>query len=111
MSKSMILNPRMSEKTYALSESLNTYVFNVPKEANRFSVADAVTSQYGVKVIKVRIANIPGKSKKSYKKRGRALPIHRNGISKAFVTLAEGDKLSIFANVEAENQTTVKDTK
>lgn len=112
MSKSMILSPRMSEKAYALSESLNTFVFDVPADANKLSIADAVVAQYGVKVINVRIANVPGKSKKSYKKRGRTLAIHRNDISKAYVTLAKGDKLPFFAEtLEAEAKAEVKESK
>lgn len=115
MSKTMILSPRMSEKAYALSESLNTFVFDVPKEANKLTVADAIMSQYGVKVVNVRIANIPGKSKKSYKKRGRTLSVHRNDISKAYVTLAKGDKLPFFAEAneaaEAESKAAKKEAK
>lgn len=102
MSKSMIVTPRVSEKVYGLSESLNTYVFDVPKSANKHMVADAVVAQYEVSVTKVRIANIPGKSKKSYKKRGRTIAAKRNDIRKAYVTLAEGNKLPFFAEAEAE---------
>lgn len=111
MSKSMFITPRMSEKTYATAEVLNTYVFDVPGSANKQSVAEAVEAQFNVGVINVRIANIAGKAKKSYKKRGRAMAINRNDISKAYVTLKDGDKLPIFAAVEAENQKPAKETK
>ena len=102
MSKSMLITPRMSEKTYAVSELLNTYVFDVPKNANKHSVARAIEAQYGVKVADVRITNIGGKAKKSYQRRSRALDIKRSDISKAYVTLKDGDKLPIFANLEQE---------
>ena len=102
MSKSLIIIPRVSEKAYGLSESLNTYVFDVPAGANKYMVADAVTSQYGVKVTKVQITNIPGKTKKSYKKRGRTTDVKRSDLSKAYVTLAEGDKLPFFASSESD---------
>ncbi len=103
MSNTMLISPRMSEKTYAVSEALNVYVFDVPASANKQSVGEAVATQFGVKVKSVRIANIAGKSKRSYKKRGRALAITRNDVSKAYVTLEEGQKLPIFAAVEAES--------
>lgn len=111
MSNTLLVTPRMSEKTYAVSELLNTYVFNVPAGANKQSVAEAVASQFKVTVENVRIANIGGKSKKSYKKRGRALPIKRNNISKAYVTLKDGDKLPFFASAEAEAEKPAKETK
>lgn len=111
MSKTMIISPRISEKTFATSEALNVYVFDVPAGANKQSVASAVTDQFGVTVLAVRIANIAGKSKKSYKKRGRALSIHRNDISKAYVTLKDGDKLPFFAAAEAEAASETKEKK
>lgn len=110
MSKSVLVIPRMSEKTYAVSEALNTYVFNVPHGANKHSVARAVETQYKVSVTNVRVANIAGKAKQNYKKRGRTLIVKRNNISKAYVTLKEGDKLPIFAGVN-EAETPAKETK
>lgn len=102
MSKIVALKPRQSEKTYALSESANTYVFDVPRELNKLTIASAVAGQFGVKVTNVRIASVPGKVKRSYRKRGRNVSTQRNNIRKAYVTLAEGDKLPIFQAVEEE---------
>ena len=97
MSKNILLRPRMSEKTYGLSEASNTYVFDIHSGVNKHSVADAVAVQYEVTVTNVRITNIPGKAKKAYRKRGRNVTGKRNDISKAYVTLKEGDSLPIFA--------------
>ena len=71
MSKSLVLKPRMSEKTYGLSKVQNTYVFDVDKSANKLQVAAAVTAQYGVKVVDVNIVIAKGKVKQTYKKRSR----------------------------------------
>ena len=101
MSKSLVLKPRLSEKSYGLSEKENTYVFDIPARANRYDVMKAVTSQYEVGVEAVRIAKTASKSKRSYKRRGRVS--HRGekaAIRKAYVTIAEGSKLPLFADVE-----------
>jgi len=101
--KSIAVKPRLSEKTYALSEERNTYVFEVPIGTNKHTVKAAVTSQFGVSVTNVRIASIPGKNKRVYRKRGRSVHTSvRSGLRKAFVTLADGDKLPIFADSSSE---------
>ena len=46
----IVLKPRMSEKAYALSQSENTFVFDVPLNANKATVTDAVTKQFKVTV-------------------------------------------------------------
>lgn len=101
MSKSLSLKPRMSEKTYALSESQNIYVFEVTPGVNKLSIAQAVAAQFEVGVTSVRIAKTPAKTKRSYRRAGRVA--HKgttSSITKAYVTLKEGDKLPIFAAVE-----------
>jgi large subunit ribosomal protein L23 len=104
MSKTMPLKPRLSEKTYGLSEALNVYTFEVPADATKLTVAAAVKAQYEVTPTKVRIAAVAGKSKRTYKKSTRSTVTGtKSGIRKAYVTLKEGDKLPIFAAVEEAN--------
>ena len=99
--KLLALKPRLSEKAYALSEQRNTYIFDVPADANKFDVASAVASQYQVSVMDVKVAGVPGKAVRSYRNRGRkSISAKRSDIRKAYVTLKEGDKLPIFAAVE-----------
>jgi large subunit ribosomal protein L23 len=99
--KSLALKPRISEKAYVLSEAGNTYIFDIPKDANKFDIATAVASQFSVEVTNVRIAGVPGKATRAYRNRGRkSLSSKRSDIRKAYVTLKEGDKLPIFAAVE-----------
>jgi ribosomal protein L23 len=97
----MSLKPRISEKAYALSEAGNTYVFDVPSDANKHSIAKAVAAQYEVKVTNVRISGVPGKAVRSYRKSGRkSINGQRSDIRKAYVTLSQDDKLPIFAAPE-----------
>lgn len=95
------LKPRVSEKSYAISEKLNVYIFDVPAATNKFDIADAVKSQFDVTVTGVRIAGVPGKAVRAYRKGGRkSISAKRSDLRKAYVTLKEGDKLPIFAAVE-----------
>lgn len=99
--KVITLKPRVSEKSYGLSELTNTYMFDIPTTANNLSVAGAIEAQYGVSVKSVRISNIPGKVKRAYRRRGRSVnSVKRSNVRKAYVTLAEGDVLPIFAAAE-----------
>lgn len=108
--KSIVLKPRFSEKTYALSQERNTYVFEVPANANKHDVKAAVAAQFEVSVTNVRLTNIAGKAKRAYRKRGRSTSATRSGVSKAYVTLAEGNTLPIFA-VEEEVKADKKESK
>lgn len=111
MSKTMILRPRVSEKSYAQSQLKNTYVFDVPVDANRVNVAAAVTVQYEVTVTDVNILNVKGKAKRTVRKGGRAVAGRTSDFKKAYVTLKEGDSLPIFAALEEPAPTEKKGKK
>ena len=100
MDKSMTLKPRVSEKSYALSQVMNVYVMQVPSDANRLTVANAVSAQFGVNVTKVNITNLKGKSKRTVRKGGKQSFGKRPDVKKAYVTLKKGDTIAIFANEE-----------
>jgi len=104
--KDIILKPRISEKAYGLSKTNNTYVFDVPRYANKLTVGKKVTEQYEVAVVNVRTQNVKGKSKTTYiNKRSKHLKGTRSDYKKAYVTLAKGASLPIFAQEEeAENK-------
>jgi large subunit ribosomal protein L23 len=87
--------PKMSEKTVG-SASIGTYTFVVPIIATKQMIAQAVSKQYGVKVVGVNTATTEGKVKKSYRKGGNPVTGKRNDVKKAYVRLAEGDKISAF---------------
>jgi large subunit ribosomal protein L23 len=98
----LTLVPRMSEKSYTVSQSLNTYVFVVPKTANKQTVMQAVNAQFDVTVVGVNIANVKGKEIRTYRKRSRAVAGRQSDIKKAYVTLKKGDSLPLFAAVEEQ---------
>lgn len=100
MSMSMVLKPRMSEKAYGLSQLTNTYVFEVPRTANKHTVAEAVAAQFEVTVTNVRIANKKGKAKRTFVKRSRPVEGREAASKRAYVTVAEGEIIPVFAAVE-----------
>lgn len=104
MDKQLILEPRLSEKTYGLSLTTNTYTFTVPGDANKHSVARAVTAQFDVAVETVNIVNVKGKAKRTVRKGGRAVKGQRSDAKKAYVTLKEGQTLPIFDTPEEDKK-------
>ncbi|MGH7157917.1 MAG: 50S ribosomal protein L23 [Candidatus Saccharimonadales bacterium] len=109
MEKQMILKPRMSEKTFGLSQTGNVYVFTVPGSASKQSVAAAITAQFGVGVTGVNVANVKGKQKRTVRKRTRPVVGKQNDFKKAYVTLKDGDKLPFF-ETEADKKKSDKKT-
>lgn len=103
MSKTLALKPRMSEKTYAVSQTQNTFVFDVPTTANKHEIAAAVASQFNVTVEDVRIAVMKGKVARSIRigsRTGSRVSGKRANIKKAYVKLKEGDSIPVFAAIE-----------
>ena len=94
--------PRVSERSYAQASELNTYTFNVPLEANKLEIKKAVESLYSVKVEKINIARITGKTKQAYKKRGKKITGKRSDYKKAYVKLAEGNTIPTFIPEEGD---------
>jgi large subunit ribosomal protein L23 len=107
MDTHIVLKPRLSEKAYGLSTARNVYVFDVPSNVNKHTVARAVASQFSVVVKNVNLTNIKGKAKATvYKRRG---PVGKqNDIKKAYVTLAEGNSLPFFQAIEEAEAKDVK---
>lgn len=104
MSLSMPLKPRVSEKAYGQSQELNTYVFQVPVDSNKTTVAEAVALQFKVTVTDVNITNLKGKTTRRVKRGGRAISGTKPNIKKAYVTLKLGDSIAIFANEEDKSE-------
>jgi len=100
MDTQLILKPRLSEKAYGLSTVRNVYVFDVPADANKHSVARAVAAQFEVTVTKVNLTNIKGKAKATIYNKRRGPVGKQNDTRKAYVTLAKGDTLPFFQAIE-----------
>ena len=106
---SIVLKPRMSEKSYAMSPN-GVYVFDVDKSINKHDIAKTVESVYDVTVVDVRTIIVKGKAKRLYRKRRFENGV-RSDYKKAYVTLKSGDAIPIFAAVEDAEEKAEKTTK
>lgn len=87
---SVLLKPRITEKSVLLSDARGVYVFNVKVDATKKSVAKAVKAEYKVTPMKVRVLAIYGKTKRT----GNVLGQRSKG-KKAYVYLKKGDKIDV----------------
>lgn len=108
MDKTLILKPRMSEKTYGLSQSHNVYVFTVPLNTSKQQIASSVEAQFSVAVTGVNTVLIKGKAKRTVRKGGRPIMGRQSNFKKAYVTLKEGDSIPVFAAVEEAEKKAAK---
>ena len=107
MSKTLFLKPRLTEQTYALAQHDRLYVFDIPKDVNKQTLAKAVAAQFEVTVTSVNMTNIKGKAKRTISINGRRRSNAsgtRDDTKKAYVKLAEGFSLPVFAAVEDEEK-------
>jgi large subunit ribosomal protein L23 len=93
----IIYRPIVTEKISNLQEK-GIYAFEVHLDANKIEIARAVEKKFNVKVMNVRTMNIKGKTKTQMTKRGR-FEGKTSHLKKAIVTLKEGDKIDLFANI------------
>jgi len=78
----ILLSPHVSEKASLLTEEQNQHVFKVLNTASKAEVKEAVEGMFKVKVDKVRILNVKGKTKRFSGRIGK-----RSDMRKAYVTL------------------------
>lgn len=100
----MLVIPRATEKTYA-EQAKNTYVFYVPENGSKQSIAKAVEEQFNVTVKDIRVLSRKGKATR-FSKGKHAYPgtTYRRDKKLAYVTLKEGDKIRVF-DEEATEET------
>lgn len=106
---SIVLKPRVSEKSYAQS-SARVFVFDIDSDLNKHQIAEAVEKTYEVNVTGVRIVIQKGKAKRYYRNRRFENGV-RSDNKKAYVTLKEGQSIPIFAAVEQEEAPVAEPTK
>jgi large subunit ribosomal protein L23 len=94
-----IKEPIITEKTTSLIETQNIYTFKVEKTANKNQLREVVEKLFDVKVISVNTKILPGKTKKTGKKR---LKILTNRFKYALFKLKEGQKISLFDTGESK---------
>ncbi|HMV70776.1 MAG TPA: 50S ribosomal protein L23 [Pseudomonadales bacterium] len=85
---SVLLGPHVSEKSTAVAERANQYVFRVARNATKPEIRTAVEQLFKVKVLDVSVLNVKGKVK-----------LNRNGVAKrsdwkkAYVRLEAGQDI------------------
>ncbi|MCX8079680.1 MAG: 50S ribosomal protein L23 [Bacteroidia bacterium] len=94
----LIIRPIITEKMTRQAEKLGQYGFVVDRRANKYQIKNAIEKLYNVKVQSVNTQQYVGKIKMRNTKNG--LNFGRvNRIKKAIVTLKEGYKIDVFANI------------
>ena len=90
----IVASPLITEKGTMVNESGNQVVFRVRRDANKEEIRRAVESLFKVRVEKVRTLNYLGKTRRVGRAVGR-----RPAWKKAYVTLAEGQRIDFFETV------------
>lgn len=94
----ILVRPIITEKSAYLSSKLNQYVFEVPVDATRADVRNAVEKAFEVKVIRVNTINVAPKVGR--KGKSRRLAIKNSAYKKAIVKISDEDRIPIFEGVE-----------
>jgi large subunit ribosomal protein L23 len=87
----VLLAPVVSEKSYALLDQ-NKYTFLVDPSANKTEIKIAVEKVFKVSVTGVNTINRVGKKRRTRYGTGR-----RPDTKRAIVTVADGDRIDLFA--------------
>lgn len=90
----IIKKPCLTEKGMSLQELNNQIVVKVDPRANKLQIKEAVEKLFKVKVVKVRTANVIGKTKRVGRYSGST-----SDWKKAVISLAEGHKIDFLAGL------------
>ena len=85
----IIIAPVITEKSAHQAEQ-NVYTFKVASSANKIEIKKAIEAAFGVKVEKVNTLNTKAKSKRVGRYTGKT-----QTYKKAYITLADGEKIEI----------------
>ncbi|MDY2870378.1 MAG: 50S ribosomal protein L23 [Succiniclasticum sp.] len=88
--RDVLIRPLVTEKTSVMMQD-NKYTFEVPMNANKTEIRQAVEKIWNVKVLAVTTVKVPGKAKR----RGNML-IKTSAYKKAIVKLAAGQTIPVF---------------
>ena len=91
----VLIKPLLTEKTSLLKEAVQQVTFFVHPAANKLEIKRAVEKAFDVKVQAVNVVN---KSSVRRIRQGRVVG-RVPGAKKAYVTLAQGDKIEFFEGV------------
>lgn len=91
----ILLKPLVTEKATKAKEESNQVLFYVAPSANKIEIKAAVEEAFKVKVTEVNVVR-----RRPLKRTRHGRPTgHVPGYKKAYVTLAEGDKIEFFEGV------------
>lgn len=94
----VLIKPILTEKANAQQEKLRRYAFKVDRRANKLEIKKAIEEFYGVSVLDVNTAVVPGKNKARYTKAGFIQGM-KGAYKKALVTVAEGETIDLYSNI------------
>jgi len=95
-SRSILIEPVVSEKSYALMAD-GKYTFRVDDRAHKTQIARAVEEVFDVTVLNVRTQSIRSKPKRRGLHSGKT-----RSWKKAIVKLAPGDRIELFEGAVAD---------
>ena len=82
----VLLEPRVTEKSTMVGEAYNQYVFKVAKDATKPEIKQAVELMFdGAEVLSVQVTNVKGKTKMFARRPGQ-----RVNWKKAYVRVQQG---------------------
>jgi large subunit ribosomal protein L23 len=87
----VLKRPVITEKSNAIREASNQYVFEVERSSTKSLIRAAVESIFSVRVVDVRTSIVRGKIKRIRRGIGK-----RPNWKKAVVTLRKGDHIDLF---------------
>ena len=90
----VIKKPLITEKASVGTEKYNRYAFCVEPKANKNQIKQAIEKLYDVRVLNIKTNITPGKLKRVGKGVTKS-----SKVKKAFVQLAEGQKIEFFKGV------------
>ncbi len=92
---SVLLKPLLTEKSTMLKDEARQVAFLVHTAANKLEIKQAVEKAFDVKV---QAVNVVRRAPANRERQGRVVG-RKPGWKKAYVTLAEGDKIEFFEGV------------
>lgn len=95
----ILQKPILTEKITALSSTENKYAFQVDKKSNKHQIKIAVENRFDVKVEKVAVINLHGKTKGlTIRSGGKVIRTSGKTSSKkkAIVTIRKDQKIDLF---------------
>ncbi len=95
MENNIVIKPHITEKSFALANAFNKYVFITEDKVNKIELKKYVEKEYKVKVENVSSMTQPGKKHIDWKTNRK---FRKSDRKKYIVQLKKGDKIDEFLN-------------